>query len=157
MQTWVLRAAADIAQDPDADPAGLRGLLHLAEAAEDIGDQARNIVSLVIDEEDVHPVLALALGDTDDVVVQVPVGSGSQADDATLGSLGLAIDPGYHVLAIRRAASYIYNPPRTVRLCVGDELVASGPEEGRGRLAPICGYEMDIDEDTGHVELTPIA
>ena len=157
MQTWVLRAAADIAQDPAADPAGLRGLLHLAEAAEDIGDQARNIVSLVLDEEDVHPVLALALGDTDDVVVQVPVGPGSQADDATLGSLGLAIDPGYHVLAIRRAASYIYNPARTVRLWVGDELLASGPEEGRDRLAAICGYEMDIDEETGQVELTPIA
>ncbi len=156
MQTWVLRAAADVAQVSDADPAGLRGLLHVAEAAEDIGDQARNITSLVLEDEDIHPVLALALGDTDDVVVQVPVAPGSQADDSTLGSLGLAVDPGYHVLAIRRAASYIYNPPRTVRLWVGDELLASGPEEGRDRLAAICGYSMDIDEETGHVELTPI-
>ena len=156
MQTWVLRAAADVAQVSDADPAGLRGLLHVAEAAEDIGDQARNIVSLVLEDEDIHHVLALALGDTDDVVVQVPVAPGSQADDSTLGSLGLAVDPGYHVLAIRRAASYIYNPPRTVRLWVGDELLASGPEEGRDRLAAICGYSMDIDEETGHIELTPI-
>ncbi|MCY4515794.1 MAG: hypothetical protein OXB99_00995 [Acidimicrobiaceae bacterium] len=156
MQTWVLRAAADIAADaPDAGPAGLRGLLHVAEAAEDIGDQARNITSLVLEDEDIHPVLALALGDTDDVVVQVPVAPGSEADDSTLGSLGLAVDPGYHVLAIRRAASYIYNPPRTVRLWVGDELLASGPEEGRDRLAAICGYSMDIDEETGHIELTP--
>lgn len=156
MQTWVLRAAADMAADaPDADPAGLRGLLHVAEAAEDIGDQARNITSLVLEDEDIHPVLALALGDTDDVVVQVPVAPGSEADDSTLGSLGLAVDPGYHVLAIRRAASYIYNPPRTVRLWVGDELLASGPEEGRDRLAAICGYSIDIDEETGHVELTP--
>ncbi|WP_420438932.1 potassium channel family protein [Candidatus Poriferisodalis sp.] len=156
MQTWVLRAAADMAADaPDADPAGLRGLLHVAEAAEDIGDQARNITSLVLEDEDIHPVLALALGDTDDVVVQVPVAPGSEADDSTLGSLGLAVDPGYHVLAIRRAASYIYNPPRTVRLWVGDELLASGPEEGRDRFAAICGYSIDIDEETGHVELTP--
>ncbi len=156
MQTWVLRAAADMAADaPDADPAGLRGLLHVAEAAEDIGDQARNITSLVLEDEDIHPVLALALGDTDDVVLQVPVAPGSEADDSTLGSLGLAVDPGYHVLAIRRAASYIYNPPRTVRLWVGDELLASGPEEGRDRLAAICGYSIDIDEETGHIELTP--
>ena len=154
MQTWVLRAAADMAADaPDADPAGLRGLLHVAEAAEDIGDQARNITSLVLEDEDIHPVLALALGDTDDVVVQVPVAPGSEADDSTLG---LAVDPGYHVLAIRRAASYIYNPPRTVRLWVGDELLASGPEEGRDRLAAICGYSIDIDEETGHIELTPV-
>ena len=154
MQTWVLRAAAE-ADTAGTDPAGLRGLLHVAEAAEDIGDQARNITSLVLEDEDIHPVLALALGDTDDVVVQVPVAPGSQADDSTLGSLGLAVDPGYHVLAIRRAASYIYNPPRTVRLWVGDELLASGPEEGRDRLAAICGYSMEIDEETGHIDLTP--
>ena len=43
LQTWVLRAAAD-----DVDPSELRGLLHLAEAAEDIGDQALQIVSLVL-------------------------------------------------------------------------------------------------------------
>ena len=156
MQTWVLRAAAEGADVPGADPAALRGLLHVAEAAEDIGDQARNITSLVLEDEDIHPVLALALGETDDIVVQVPVAPGSEADDSTLGSLGLAVDPGYHVLAIRRAASYIYNPPRTVRLWVGDELLASGPEEGRDRLAAICGYAMDIDDETGVVELTPV-
>ena len=89
LQTWVLRAAADA-----VDPSQLRGLLHLAAAAADIGDQALQFVSLVLDQEDVHPVLALALGDTDDVVVQVPVAPGSTADDATLGSQGLAVAPG---------------------------------------------------------------
>ena len=141
LQTWVLRAAAD-----DVDPSELRGLLHLAEAAEDIGDQALQIVSLVLDQEDVHPVLALALGDTDDVVVQVPVAPGSSADEATLGSLGLAVDPGYHVLAVRRASGYIYNPRKTVTLRAGDELLASGPEEGRERLASLCGYAVSVDE-----------
>ena len=150
LQTWVLRAAAD-----DVGPSELRGLLHLAEAAEDIGDQALQIVSLVLDQEDVHPVLALALGDTDDVVVQVPVAPGSNADDATLGSLGLAVDPGYHVLAVRRASGYIYNPRKTVALRAGDELLASGPEEGRERLASLCGYAVSIDEETGMVDLPP--
>jgi uncharacterized protein with PhoU and TrkA domain len=150
LQTWVLRAAAD-----DVDPSQLRGLLHLAEAAEDIGDQALQIVSLVLDQEDVHPVLALALGDTDEVVLQVPVAPGSAADDATLGSLGLAVDPGYHVLAVRRAAAYIYNPRKSVALRAGDELLASGPEEGRERLAALCGYSIAVDEETGMVDLTP--
>ena len=150
LQTWVLRAAAY-----DMDPSQLRGLLHLAEAAEDIGDQALQIVSLVLDQEDVHPVLALALGDTHDVVVQVPVAPGSTADDATLGSLGLAVDPGYHVLAVRRAAAYIYNPGKTVTLRAGDELLASGPEEGRERLAALCGYSIAVDEETGMIDLTP--
>ena len=150
LQTWVLRAAAD-----NIDPSQLRGLLHLAEAAEDLGDQALQIAGPVLDQEDVHPVLALALGDTDDVVVQVPVAPGSTADDATLGSLALAVEPGYHVLAVRRATEYIYNPGKTVALRAGDELLASGPEEGRQRLAALCGYSVAVDEETGMVDLTP--
>jgi uncharacterized protein with PhoU and TrkA domain len=151
LQTWVLRAASN----DDVDPSQLRGLLHLAEAAEDIGDQALQMVSLILDREDVHPVLALALGDTDDVVVNLPVGPGSRAEGAALGSLGLAVDPGYHVLAIRRGAGYIYNPRKNVVLSAGDELLASGPEEGRERLAAICGYTIEVDEETGMTELTP--
>jgi uncharacterized protein with PhoU and TrkA domain len=152
LQTWVLRAAAS-----DIDPSQLRGLLHLAEAAEDIGDQALQMVTLVLDQEDIHPVLALALGDTSDVVVQVPIRSGSAAENMSLGSLGLSVDPGYHVLAIRRAGSYLYNPQKNIVLRSGDELLASGPEEGRERFAEICGYVLQFDDETGMVDLTPTA
>ncbi len=150
LQTWVLRAAAD-----NLDPSPLRGLLHLAEASDDIGDQALSMVSLVLGRDHVHPVLALALGDTDDVVVQVPVGPASEAENVTLGDLGLSVDPGYQVLAIRRGGSYLYNPRKNVQLRAGDELLASGPEEGRDRLAARCGYQIDIDEETGAIELSP--
>lgn len=152
LQTWVLRAAGD-----NVDPSALRGLLHLAEAAEDIGDQALAMAGLLLDQEDMHPVLALALGDTEDVVVNMPVGPGSRADGSALGSLGLAVDPGYHVLAVRRAGGYLYNPRKNVSLRAGDELLASGPEEGRERLAGLCGYALEFDDETGAVELTPKA
>jgi uncharacterized protein with PhoU and TrkA domain len=152
LQTWVLRAAGD-----NVDPSALRGLLHLAEAAEDIGDQALAMAGLLLDQEDMHPVLALALGDTEDVVVNMPVGPGSRADGSALGSLGLAVDPGYHVLAVRRAGGYLYNPGKNVSLRAGDELLASGPEEGRERLAGLCGYALEFDDETGAVELTPKA
>ncbi len=152
MQTWVLRAAAGNA---DFGSAGLRGLLHLAEAAEDIGDEALKMASLVLADEDLHPVLALALGDTRDVVVQIPVASGSTADNATLGSLDFSADPGYNVLAIHRANSFMYNPRKAVTLRTGDELLASGPEEGRSRFAALLGYDVDMDEETGHLELIP--
>ena len=68
LQTWVLRAAKD-----NIDPSPLRGLLHLAEAAEDIGNQALQMVSIVLDEDELHPILALGLGDADDVVVTLPL------------------------------------------------------------------------------------
>lgn len=151
LQTWVLRAAAD-----NLDPSPLRGLLHLAEASDDIGDQALSMVSLILGRDHVHPVLALALGDTDDVVVQVPVGPASEAENVSLGELGLSVDPGYQVLAIRRGGSYLYNPRKNVQLRAGDELLASGPEEGRDRLAARCGYQIEIDEETGAVDLSPV-
>ena len=63
-----------------------------------------------------------------------PIGSESAAENMSLGSLGLSVDPGYHVLAIRRAGSYLYNPQKNIVLRSGDELLASGPEEGRERF-----------------------
>jgi hypothetical protein len=38
----------------------------------------------------------------------------------------------------------------------GDELIASGPEEGQARLAEICGFLFDHDEETGVTELVPL-
>ena len=71
LELWVLRAAGD-----DVDPKPLRGLLHLAAAAEDLGDQAQQMVWLVEKSSELHPVLQMALGDTDDVVVRLPVAAG---------------------------------------------------------------------------------
>ena len=151
LQTWVLRAATD-----DADPSPLRGLLHLAEAAEDIGNQALQMVSIVLEDVDLHPILAVALGDADDVVVTVPVRAASNADGATLGALDLSADPGYQILAIRRGSTYLYNPKKYVVLHAGDYVIASGPEEGERRLAGLFGFELVDDADTGTSELVPL-
>ena len=107
----------------------------------------------MLDQEDVHPVLALALGDTDDVVVQVPVAPGSSADDDPW----LAWARGRSRLPRSCRPSrfgYIYNPRKTVTLRAGDELLASGPEEGRERLARSADTPFP-DEETGMVELSP--
>ncbi len=151
LQTWVLRAAAD-----DLDPSPLRGLLQLAEAAEDIGDQAQQMVWLIERKEELHPIIGLALGDTDDVVVQVPVGPGSDTDGRSLRELDFSTEPGFLVLAIRRGGRYIYRPRGFVTLAAGDQLIASGPEEGTELLAARCGYRLVEDEDTGQFEFEPL-
>ena len=38
----------------------------------------------------------------------------------------------------------------------GDDLVASGPWEGREDLAEQCGYRLVDDEDTGTFALEPL-
>ncbi len=152
LELWVLRAASD-----KVDPSPLRGLLHLSQAAEDIGDAAQQMVWLIEHREDVHPILGIALGDSDEVVVQFPVGEGSEADQATLAELQLNIEPGFTVLAIRRGGQYLYRPGGRARLLSGDQLIASGPDEGREILAFRCGWHLVDPEGDGEIELEPLA
>jgi uncharacterized protein with PhoU and TrkA domain len=151
LELWVLRGAADM-----LDPSTLRGLLHLGQAAEEIGDAAQQMVWLVEQGEELHPVLRVALGDTDEVIVRVPVAPRSALDGRTLAEAQLEMETGYYLLAIRRAGRYIYRPRGQVRLEAGDELIASGPDEGHERLAELCGYRVFEDDDTGQIELTPV-
>ena len=134
-----------------------RGLLQLAQAAEDIGDQAQAMVWLIEQDEDVHPILGLALGDSDEVVVQVPVGADSEADGRTLAELQLNIEPGFTVLAIRRGGGYRYRPGGRVRLLAGDEVIASGPDEGREFLTRRFGWVLVDPDGDGEMELEPVA
>ena len=96
------------------DPSPLRGLLHLSQAAEDIGDAAQQMVWLIEQGEELHPILALALGDADEVVVRCRSAPGSPADGTSLGELQLETETGFHLLAIRRGGRYLYRPRRHV-------------------------------------------
>jgi uncharacterized protein with PhoU and TrkA domain len=152
LEVWVLRGAAE-----QLDPSPLRGLLHLGAAAEEIGDAAQQMVWLVERGEEVHPVLAIALGDTDEVIARVPVAPGSALDGRTLRRADFELETGYYLLAIRRAGRYLYRPRGAVPLAAGDELIAIGPDEGHAHLAELGGFRLLEDDDTGEVELVPAA
>jgi len=127
----------------------------LAEAAEDLGDQARAMVWLVEEGEELHPILGIALGEADEVAVRFPVAEGSTVAGSTLKDLQLNIEPGFTVLAIRRDGGYVYRPRGAVRLVAGDEIIASGPEEGQALLAAMCGWEL-LEDEGGEDELVPV-
>jgi uncharacterized protein with PhoU and TrkA domain len=152
LELWVLRASAET-----VDPSGLRGLLHLGAAAEEMGDAAQQLVWLVEEGEEMHPVLAVALGEADDVVVQYPIAAGSALDGAVISGTQVGEDTGFHLLAIRRGGRYLYRARGRVTVHAGDELLASGPWEGRQALAEQCGFRIVEDDDTGAVELVPVA
>src|SRR5437764_1688552 len=111
LETWVLRGAHD-----HIDPSPLRGLLHLARAAEDIGDAAQQMVWLVEQGEELHPILDIALADAAEVAVRVPVAPGSAVDGVALGRLHMEIETGFYLLAIRRDSRYLYRPRKDVVL-----------------------------------------
>jgi uncharacterized protein with PhoU and TrkA domain len=140
LELWVLRAAAET-----VDPSGLRGLLHLGAASEEVGDAAQQMVWLVEDNEEMHPVLAAALGETDDVVVQYPVAPGSRLDGAVVGGTQVGDDTGFQLLAIRRGGRWVYRPRGRITLQAGDEVLANGPRDGRVALADQAGYELPHD------------
>jgi uncharacterized protein with PhoU and TrkA domain len=150
LELWVLRGAQQ-----HLDPSALRGLLHLAQAAEEIGDAAEQLVWLVSEGEELHPILAIALGHADEVVVRVPVAEGAIADGQSLQSLSMETETGFYLLAIRRGGRYLYRPRASVVLRAGDDLIATGPGEGHALLAELCGYVLIEDEDTGEDQLVP--
>lgn len=152
LELWVLRAASE-----NLDPSPLRGLLQLANAAEDIGDQARQMTWIIEQGEEVHPILEIALGDSDEVVVQLPVASGSAAADTSLAEMKFNIEPGFTVLAIRRGARYLYRPSGATKLLADDEIIASGPDEGRENLAARLGWRLNRNEESDEDELVPLA
>ncbi len=151
LELWVLRAGA-----ADLDPSPLRGLLHLSQAAEDMGDAAQQMVWLIEQGEAVHPILSIALGESDEVVTRIPVAAGSRADGATLSELRLNLEPGFSVLAVRRGGRYFYRPRGGVLLRPDDQLIAVGPDEGRPLLAEILGWRWRADEETGEHVLEPL-
>jgi uncharacterized protein with PhoU and TrkA domain len=103
-----------------------------------------------------HPIVAMALGDADEVIARVPVASGSPIDGMTLKEAQLELETGFYLLAIQRGGRYIYRPRGPVRVEAGDELIGSGPDEGHARLAQLCGYRLLEDDDTGEIELVPV-
>ncbi len=151
LETWVLMAAAS-----SSEPSPLRGLMHLAAASEDIGDQASAMVMFVERGEEVHPVLGVALADADEVVLRVPVAAGSTGEGARLADLQLDVAPGYMVLAIKTGSTYRHRPSGRDVLAAGDEVIASGPDEGREQFAEVFGWRLVADDDAGDHELAPL-
>lgn len=150
LELWVLRSSAEM-----VDPSPLRGLLHLGAAAEEIGDAAQQMVWLVEQNEEMHPVLAVALGEADEVIVRFPIARGAPFDGATVTGAVLGDDTGFHLLALRRGGRSVFRPRGLVGLQAGDEVIAAGPYEGRPHLAQLCGFRILEDEATGEIELIP--
>jgi uncharacterized protein with PhoU and TrkA domain len=133
LESWVLRAAPE-ARHPDE----LRGLLRLAAASEAIGDAARDMTWYVERGEPLHPVVQLALEETEETSAETVVERGSQAAGRSLTELRVETETGMFVLAIQRGSRWIYRPRGRFTLQEGDRLISVGPEEGDEELAALC-------------------
>jgi uncharacterized protein with PhoU and TrkA domain len=133
LESWVLRAAPE-ARDPDA----LRGLLRLAAASEYMCDAARDMTWYVEQGEPLHPVVQLALEETEETSSEVVVERESLAAGRSLKDLRVETETGMFVLAVQRGSRWIYRPRSRFVLQEGDRLISVGPEEGEEELGRLC-------------------
>jgi uncharacterized protein with PhoU and TrkA domain len=134
LESWVLRAAPE-ARNVDE----LRGLIRLASASETICDAARDMTWYVEQGEPLHPVVQMALEETEETSIETVVQAGAPADGRSLKELQVETETGMFVLAIQRGARWTYRPRGTFVLHAGDRLISIGPEEGEEELLALCG------------------
>ena len=140
LESWVLRAAPE-ARHPDE----LRGLIRLAGASEAMCDAARDMTWYVERGEDLHPVVQLALEETEETSAETIVQPGSPAAGRSLKELRLETESGMFVLAVQRGQRWIYRPRPGFVLREADRLISVGPEEGEEKLWALTGAPIAIE------------
>jgi uncharacterized protein with PhoU and TrkA domain len=129
LESWVLKAAPE-ARNTDE----LRGLLRLGYAGEMIFDAARDLTWPIEHGEELHPVIQMALEETDEVTSETLIEEGSRAAGRSLKELQVETETGMFVLAVQRGRRWIYRPRARFELLPGDRVISIGPEEGVAEL-----------------------
>ncbi|MFQ3318956.1 MAG: hypothetical protein ACI8UR_001268 [Natronomonas sp.] len=120
-EAWLLRAAADA-----EDPVALRGLIHLGVSTEVISDAALDITEGVLRGLSVHPVVELAVQESDEILIRVTVAEGSALDGEQVAEGVPEAELGMNVLAIRRGDNWMLAPDADATLQAGDVIIAKG-------------------------------
>jgi len=100
----------------------LRGLIHLGIATEVISDAALELSEGVLRDLDVHPVVELAVQESDEIITRTTIGEGSELDGTEVHEGVPETDISTSVLAIRRPEGWVVGPDidTTIR---GDDVV----------------------------------
>ena len=133
LQHWVLESAKHV---DEVDQ--LRGLLHLAHASEAISDAAYDIADVVLRDIELHPIMAIAVRESDEVVTKREILPGSAVAEKSLGELKLETETGMHIMAVKRKDRWVYSPGARTVLYAGDILIARGTTSGEELLTRMC-------------------
>ncbi|HEV3472634.1 MAG TPA: TrkA C-terminal domain-containing protein [Actinomycetota bacterium] len=139
LESWVLRSSQE-ARNPD----DLRGLIRLAHASEMIFDSAREMTRLVEQGEELHPVIAAALVESDEVGHETIVSPGSAADGKSIKELSVETETGMFILAVQRGRKWNYRPKPRFTLAADDRIIAIGPPEGGEELDRLVGMQREL-------------
>jgi uncharacterized protein with PhoU and TrkA domain len=141
LESWILRSALE-ARNPD----DLRGLLRIADASEMVFDAAREMTRLVEQGEELHPVIAAALVESDEVSYEGIVADGAQVVGRSIKELAVETETGMFVLAVQRGRRWTYRPKPRFVFEAGDRIIAIGPSDGGEELDQMLGVERTEEE-----------
>ena len=94
---------------------------------------------LVESGEELHPVIAAALVESDEVGHETVVAPGAPADGKSIKELSVETETGMFVLAVQRGRRWTYRPKPSFVLEAGDRIIAIGPAEGGEELDELVG------------------
>ncbi|ELZ06342.1 TrkA-C domain-containing protein [Natrialba chahannaoensis JCM 10990] len=121
-EAWTLRAAADA-----DDPVVLRGLIQLGSSTEVISDAAVDISEGVLRDLEVHPVVQMAVEESDEIITRVVVEPGSRLDGATVVGGVPDTESTMSIIAIRRPEEgWLLVGDTDTELEAGDVLISKG-------------------------------
>ncbi|WP_321431066.1 TrkA C-terminal domain-containing protein [uncultured Methanolobus sp.] len=141
LQHWVLETAKHV---PDVNI--LRGLLQLANSAEAISDAAYTIADTVLRDIDLHPIITIAVRESDEVITKLVVQDCSPIVEKNFGQLKMETETGVHVMAIKREDKWVYRPNKRTIVKAGDILIARGSRTGEEALFEMCACLLDKNE-----------
>jgi uncharacterized protein with PhoU and TrkA domain len=113
-------------------------VLEIIESTKRVAQAAKNVGKIVIQNEEVHPIIKEALKESDESIVRVVVGRNSVLAKKTLGDVKLRTEAGINIIAIRRKKSWIFRPRKSTKMLKGDILIGIGPKASCRKLCRLA-------------------
>ena len=134
-EAWVLRAAADV-----EDPVSLRGLIHLGTSTEAISDAAVEISEGVLREIEAHPVVRMAVQESDEILTRIEIEPGSALEGTTIAAGVPEADVTMSVIAIRRPGEgWLLVADTDGELRADDVVIAKGTRTAAEQFEDLAG------------------
>jgi uncharacterized protein with PhoU and TrkA domain len=129
-EAWVLRAAAEA-----KDPVSLRGLIHLGTSTEMISDAAVDISEGVLRDIAVHPVVGMAVQESDEIITRIEIEAESALDGTDVTGGVPDADATMSIIAIRRPdKGWLLVGDADTALRAGDVVIAKGTRTAAGQF-----------------------
>lgn len=133
------------------DAEKLTTLLEIAEAAESMGNAAKDLADLTLKGFEPHPVFRAVMEESERNIIRLKVKESSDLANESLGDLLLLNRTGMRIISIRRGDSWIYGPDKNTVIIPDDFLIAKGTETGTEILEKLVSGEIRLD-DLANVE-----